>query len=812
MAESEKHINALELTAAYFALKAFTKDNSDMHVHLRVDNRATQAQINKMGGPRSQGLLEITKEIWHYCLSRNITITAEYLPGALNVEADYQSRVFMDSSNWKLKHQVVSQIENNLGTCSVRGSVCGSAEHAKTRLCELETRSSCNDSRCIQSVMERSERICVSTFLHDREVSGQDSEGPGHIGVDHTDMADTNVVSKIIGNGSGGSNIATSISGSADEPIGRQSPSHRDKTTDVGGMEGLRDRLIARGLSEDSSALFLQSRRPGTQSAYKGPWTKWVSWCGKGKINAIQASVADEQSVHLSDFSLNRSGSESEVDFSEGDSHPKRLKRKATDSTHGVSRDLVSSNSEVPSSSDQDSDFEPEHSVAKRVKLDMTGRFDPLAKTKKFAWQLNEGQNEFVTKYFSKWLGETVIQDSILEECPIPDHSLLKPAKLDSDMIELLPMVARTPTRQIDSGFHRAQSKLSQVMAPLGKLWSQLEDISDRGTGKCKVEELIGLVEQSVLLIGQSQVAMEHNRHLNLFMRDPKKASELLKRNEGVLERSDGRSDLFGATFYKALYKRAKGHKHSAEIKRELTSQFKPKIRTPGHSRGNHHGFTKKPFQGGSTQNQHFRTQRGANHGGNQSRGRGQRTRGFGKPKTGYVYLFSNKTSHIRQGSCPTYKLHYSRPNAGKNSPRAQTAKVDNVRLPRSGGGSVRFLPKKLGKNNKRSMDLAARQGDKSRADQPSHTDSGTVLPQILKNGNQSTIPRSGRVVKQGGSGEDSSLTRSVSGTPLPSSKKRRVIQTGVQHERTKTNLYSTRSSRWRAYQCCVRYWRETIG
>ena len=91
-----------------------------------------------------------------------------------------------------------------------------------------------------------------------------------------------------------------------------------------------------------------------------------------------------------------------------------------------------------------------------------------------------------------------------------------------------------------------------------------------------------------------------------------------------------------------------------------------------------------------------------------------------------------------------------------------------------------------MGKNNKRSMELAARQGDKSRADQPSHTDSGTVLPKILKNGNQSTIPRSGRVVKQGGSGKDISLVRSVSGTSLPSSKKGRVIQTGVQHEGTK--------------------------
>ena len=103
------------------------------------------------------------------------------------------------------------------------GSVCGSAEHAKTRLCELETRSTCNDSRCIQSLMERSETICVSTLLHDRKVSGQESEGPGHVGIDHTDMADTNVVPEITGNGTGGSNIAASISGSADKHSGRQS-------------------------------------------------------------------------------------------------------------------------------------------------------------------------------------------------------------------------------------------------------------------------------------------------------------------------------------------------------------------------------------------------------------------------------------------------------------------------------------------------------------------------------------------------------------------------------------------------------------
>ena len=63
--------------------------------------------------------MKITQEIWQYCLSRHITITAEYLPGVQNIEADYQSRVFTDSSNWKLKPQVVHQIENILGTCVV---------------------------------------------------------------------------------------------------------------------------------------------------------------------------------------------------------------------------------------------------------------------------------------------------------------------------------------------------------------------------------------------------------------------------------------------------------------------------------------------------------------------------------------------------------------------------------------------------------------------------------------------------------------------------------------------------------------------
>ena len=78
--------------AAYFSLKDFTKDKSDIHVRIGVGNRATPAEIKTIRGPWCQDLLTITHEIRHYCLSPNITITAEYLPGNQNTETDYQSR------------------------------------------------------------------------------------------------------------------------------------------------------------------------------------------------------------------------------------------------------------------------------------------------------------------------------------------------------------------------------------------------------------------------------------------------------------------------------------------------------------------------------------------------------------------------------------------------------------------------------------------------------------------------------------------------------------------------------------------------
>ena len=72
-----------------------------------------------MGGTCSSQILKISKSIWNYRLSHQITITAEYLPNRLNVRADQESRNATDLSDWKLDQKVYLKIIKLLGTPTV---------------------------------------------------------------------------------------------------------------------------------------------------------------------------------------------------------------------------------------------------------------------------------------------------------------------------------------------------------------------------------------------------------------------------------------------------------------------------------------------------------------------------------------------------------------------------------------------------------------------------------------------------------------------------------------------------------------------
>ena len=113
--ETQFHINCLEILAAFLATRTFMKDRRDTSVLLLIDNTTAVAYINHQGGTVSPMATEIAKDLWMWCLERDITIKAQYLPGVENVRADSESRVMQDRSDWMLNRQIFQAIQAQLG-------------------------------------------------------------------------------------------------------------------------------------------------------------------------------------------------------------------------------------------------------------------------------------------------------------------------------------------------------------------------------------------------------------------------------------------------------------------------------------------------------------------------------------------------------------------------------------------------------------------------------------------------------------------------------------------------------------------------
>ena len=178
------HINALKIKAVMFAVKSFTKDMSQVNVHLRVDNTTTMSYINKMGGTKSMDMINISKSLWDYCLSKQITLTAKFLPGIQNQIADAQSR------NYPIRAIGNNQNHGSSGDRSVRGpnQCLGAQVH------QLETRSGVLGNRCFHGLVVWRCSICFPAILSNRLMPGQDQTGSSISHHDHNYVANPTVV------------------------------------------------------------------------------------------------------------------------------------------------------------------------------------------------------------------------------------------------------------------------------------------------------------------------------------------------------------------------------------------------------------------------------------------------------------------------------------------------------------------------------------------------------------------------------------------------------------------------------------------
>jgi hypothetical protein len=108
--EALNPINYLELLAIFWGLQSLYKNVTNCHIKVFSDNVSAVVYINEMGGMASVAMDNLAGRIWDWCLERSIFLSASYLKGSENFQADFYSRNFSHSTEWMLKREIFKRI------------------------------------------------------------------------------------------------------------------------------------------------------------------------------------------------------------------------------------------------------------------------------------------------------------------------------------------------------------------------------------------------------------------------------------------------------------------------------------------------------------------------------------------------------------------------------------------------------------------------------------------------------------------------------------------------------------------------------
>ena len=138
-----------------------------------MDNVTAVNYVNKAGGTKSASLNDISQRIISWCEYRSISLHAFYPPGDLNREADLQSRVRLDASDWMVNPSVFSRI-----SCHRMHSrpVCLSLESATRDICELATPALSPGHRRVQPGLASSASLRLPCICPDPAPPGKNQE------------------------------------------------------------------------------------------------------------------------------------------------------------------------------------------------------------------------------------------------------------------------------------------------------------------------------------------------------------------------------------------------------------------------------------------------------------------------------------------------------------------------------------------------------------------------------------------------------------------------------------------------------------
>ncbi|XP_065064076.1 uncharacterized protein LOC135690441 [Rhopilema esculentum] len=114
--EKHNHINYLEMYSIFLALKTYANDLTDKHIKILSDNSTAVLVLSHMGTSRSITCNNLCKQIWFWCIERNIWLTLAHIPGKQNIEADRESRRSANTSaEWKLNSKILQSCLTDIG-------------------------------------------------------------------------------------------------------------------------------------------------------------------------------------------------------------------------------------------------------------------------------------------------------------------------------------------------------------------------------------------------------------------------------------------------------------------------------------------------------------------------------------------------------------------------------------------------------------------------------------------------------------------------------------------------------------------------
>ena len=255
--EKTRHINCLELLAA---TKPLWRPGKGYQY---------TTYINNHGRTVSKELVSLTRDLWMWCLERNIHIQAQYLPGILNHSADMESRSMKDRSDWKLDRQTFVKINEHYGPLEVdlfASRLTNQCRRYFSWWPDLFAKAFLQDWTIWRGYANPPWNLISRVLRKTHTYKGQrwylwPQEGPAVV---HSPSIN-----------------ASRLAMPPTQVTDRDTGGVRSANPTVSRMEYLRERLNCQGLSYQATDLILKSWRTKTNRSYDSLFGRWNCWCGE---------------------------------------------------------------------------------------------------------------------------------------------------------------------------------------------------------------------------------------------------------------------------------------------------------------------------------------------------------------------------------------------------------------------------------------------------------------------------------------------------------------------------------------------------